>query len=132
MSLVNSGRDFLLGAAMGDEDTLFEEANTYIGVGDGDTDVSASQTDLQGNNTERIPMESGYPKRDPENEGEKNKYRFNIIADEGVADFSWLEWGIFNDKTSGVMLNRVVQDQGTKSGEAIWELEVDVEIVVGS
>lgn len=126
MSLTNAGRDFLAGAAVGAETTLFNTTNARIGVGDGTTTFSATQTDLQGSNKYRKGMDSGYPKRSG------NVLTFKATFSGTEANFAWNEWGVFNAASGGVMLNRVVEYNGTKQSGQTWIFEVELTINIGS
>lgn len=98
----------------------YDAVNAYIGVGDGDTAFSLDQTDLQGANTFRRAMDTGYPQIT----GNVIKFRATFAAAE--ANFAWHEWGVFNASTGGVMLDRVVEDNGTKLSNQEWVLELTI------
>lgn len=126
MGLTNVGRDFLAGAAVGAESTLFNATNARIGVGNGTTVFSVSQTDLQGSSKFRKGMDSGYPKRNG------NVLTFKSTFGPNEANFAWEEWGVFNAATGGVMLNRLVEYNGTKQSGQTWIFEVELTINIGS
>ena len=130
MALTNDGRNFLIGAACGFDDPVFDESNAHIGVGDGTAAFDSGQSDLQGTNTERSGMDSGFPERDPDSEGKDNKMRFRATFDDNMANFDWEEWGLFNSSSGGTMLNRILDEQGTKAEGATWRLTVDLELNV--
>jgi hypothetical protein len=100
-----------------------------LGVGDSSINFDSTQNDLQGTQT-RKGMDSGYPVRDPENDGSQNKLRYRSYFMETECNYQWNEWGLFNSSSGGQMLNREVQNQGSKPSGAIWIFEIDVEIIL--
>ena len=124
MALTNAGVAFLAQAAIGQGDA-FNNANARIGVGNGGTAFNASQTDLTGTETLRKRVDAGYPLVDPP----VVKFRTTFTSSE--ANFAWNEWGIFNAETGGVMLNRVVESNGTKQNNQTWVFEVAITFAVG-
>lgn len=119
MALTNAGLNFMAGAVLG-QGTPFNATNAYIGVGDGQAAFSAGQTDLAGTNKFRKGMDDGMPLLN----APSVTFRSTFGADE--ANFSWHEWGVFNAATGGIMLNRVVESNGTKQGNQTWILEVEI------
>ena len=100
----------------------FNEANSYIGVGNGGGAIDSSHTDLQGASKLRRAMRAGYPTRT------NNVIIYQARFEEADANFEWLEGGIFNAETSGLMMNRFLDNQGTKPNDEIWDYEVTVTI----
>lgn len=125
MALTTAGINFLSQAAIG-QGNAFNNANARLGVGDGNASFAVGQTDLQGSNKLRKPMDIGYPTISPPNVTFKSTFLPN------EANFSWHEWGIFNATTGGVMLNRVVESNGTKQSNQTWVLEVEITFAIGS
>lgn len=125
MALTTAGINFLSQAAIG-QGTVFNNANARIGVGDGTAAFATSQTDLQGTNKFRKVMDTGYPTVAPP------KVTFKSTFAQSEANFAWKEWGIFNAATGGVMLNRVIESNGTKQSNQTWILEVEVTFAIGS
>ncbi|RKD22459.1 hypothetical protein SAMN02745883_00686 [Caminicella sporogenes DSM 14501] len=121
MPLTNAGRDEIAAALIG-EGIPFNNSNAKIGVGDGDTAFAATQTDLTGTNKFRKGMDTGYPIRD----GNTITFRATFGGDE--ANFAWKEWGVFNAASGGVMLNRVVDNNGTKLQGQTWTFTVTITI----
>lgn len=119
MALTTAGINFLSQATIG-QGTPFSAANARLGVGDGAAAFAASQTNLLGTNTFRKVMDTGYPVV----AAPKLTFRSTFAPSE--ANFPWNEWGIFNAATGGVMLNRVVESNGTKRNNQTWVLEVEV------
>lgn len=125
MALTTAGINFLSQAAIG-QGTFFNAANARLGVGNGTTAFAVAQTDLQGSSKLRKVMDSGYPTITPP------KVTFKSTFNQTEANFSWHEWGIFNAATGGVMLNRVVESNGTKQSNQTWVLEVEITFAIGS
>ena len=129
MPALNAASDILAGALIGDGSvTLFNEANAEIGVGDSSATFSSDQTALQADtNFLYKGMGSGYPQRDPANDGSDNLLRFNATFATSEANFDWNEWGV---RAGGVLFNRAVEAIGTKTNTEQWVFEVDIEINV--
>lgn len=119
MHITEAAIAFIAGAISG-TGTVFNNTNSFIGVGDSQAVFSADQVDLQGNLTLRKGMEEGYPIVN----GSTVTYKA-IFADP-EANFAWNEWGIFNAASGGEMLCRVVQANGTKLPNQTWIYEVQV------
>lgn len=105
--------------------TFFNNANTYIGVGNSAAAFSAAQTDLQGASKLRKKVDSGYPVVSAPT------LTFRATFGTSDANFAWNEWGIFNASSGGTMLNRVVESNGTKQSNQTWILEVDITFAIG-
>lgn len=125
MALTNAGRDFMAGATIGAEATLFDNANAHIAVGNGTTAFAATQTDLQGTSKFRKAMDAGYPTRSG------NVLTFKSTYAGAEANFAWEEWGVTNAATGGTLLNRVVEYNGTKQSGQTWIFEVGLTINLG-
>lgn len=99
--------------------TPFNNANSYIGVGDSTTAFSAAHTDLQAaSNKLRKAMDATYPS------GGSNVITFRSTFATGDANFAWQEWGVFNASTAGTMLSRKVESLGTKTSAQTWQFTV--------
>ena len=99
----------------------YNNANTYLGVGDSTTSYANSQTDLQASsNKTRKGMDSGYPSRS----GSVITYRSTFATSD--ANYAWNEVGIFNAASGGQMLTRDVPavSLGTKPNTQSWQLTV--------
>ena len=108
--LVNVGIQLLLDLLIGAGGTVFSNANAYIGIGDSNTAVAASQTDLQAaSNKVRKAMDATYPSR----ASQTMTWRCTFATSEG--NFSIQEAAIFNASSAGVMLNRLLAALGTKT-----------------
>jgi len=124
MALTTAGINFLSQAAVG-QGTPFTNSNARLGVGDGSAAFAAGQTDLQGTNKARKAMDVGFPTVTPP------VVNFRSTFAPGDANFPWNEWGIFNAATGGVMLNRVVESNGTKQSNQTWVLDVQITFTLG-
>jgi hypothetical protein len=119
MALTDAGRNHLVQAGIGASVTFFNNANTYIGVGDSTTAFSASQTDLvAATNKLRKAMDATYPS------GGSNVITFRSTFATTDANFAWQEWGIFNASSGGTMLSRKVESLGTKTSAQTWQFTV--------
>lgn len=118
MSLTNSALTYIAQAIINDSPTFFNNANAYLAVGDGTTVFDVNQTDLQGTNKLRKTMDATYPTRS------NNSVTFKATFDTADANWNWNEWGVFNASTEGVMLNRKVENLGTKTSSATWVFTV--------
>ena len=125
MALTSAGINFLAQAAIG-LGTPFNNANARLGVGSGNNAFAVGQTDLQGSGKYRKAMDVDYPSISGP------VVTFKSTFEPGVANFPWNEWGIFNAASGGVMLNRVVESNGTKQSNQTWILEVAITFEIGS
>lgn len=125
MALTATGVNFLSQAAIG-QGTPFNAINARLGVGNGSIAFATSQNDLQGASKLRKAMDAGYPTVAPPTVTFKSTFVQN------EANFAWNEWGVFNADTGGVMLNRVVESNGTKQANQTWVLEVKITFAIGS
>ena len=119
MAITDAGRNHLVQAGIGAAVTAFNNANSYIGVGDSTTAFAASQTDLQAaTNKFRKAMDATYPS------GGSNVITFRSTFGTSEANFSWQEWGVFNASSAGTMLSRKVESLGTKTSAQSWQFTV--------
>lgn len=125
MALTTAGVNFIAQSVVG-QGTPFNAANARLGVGNGNNTFAPGQTDLQGSSKARGSMDAGYPIVS----GPTLSFKSTFGPD--IANFSWHEWGIFNAANGGVMLNRVVESNGTKQNNQTWILEVDVTFTLGT
>ncbi len=127
MGLTNAGRDFIASAIINNgSPTFFTNANAYIGVGNdsGSDAFAATQTDLMGASKTRNGMVAEYPSI------ADNAITFRSSFATGEANHDWAEWGVFNHTSAGTMLNRVVENLGTKT-QGVWVLTVTLTITLG-
>lgn len=122
MALTDAGRNFMVQSTIAAASTPFNNANSYIGVGNSSTAFSAAHTDLQaaagGSNQQRKAMDATYPS------GGSNVITFRSTFATGEANFAWQEWGVFNASSAGTMLNRKVESLGTKTSAQTWQFTV--------
>lgn len=122
MPLTTAGAELIASVVTGGTETLYTNANAHLGVGDGTTAFSVSQTDLAGTNKTRKPMSSAYPT------AVGAIMTFRSVFDTGDANFAWEEWGIFNGSSAGEMLLREVVNLGTKTSAQSWQLTAIVTV----
>jgi hypothetical protein len=116
MPITDAGRNHLVQAGIGAAVTAFNNANSYIGVGDSTTAFAAGQTDLQAaTNKMRKAMDATYPN------GATNVLTFRSTFATADANWAWQEWGIFNAASGGTMLSRKVESLGTKTNTQTWQ-----------
>ena len=119
MPLTDAGRNFMVQSTIAAAGTPFNNANSYIGVGDSTTAFNVSQTDLAAaSNKLRKAMDATYP------QGGSNVITWRSTFATGDANFAWQEWGVFNASSSGTMLNRKVESLGTKTSAQTWQFTV--------
>lgn len=118
--LLNEGINGMWKLICGGTETAFNNTNARIGVGNGTTAASASQTGLQGASTAFAAMEASFPTY-----GTSQKATFKSSFGTSVANFAWEEWTIDNGSSANVNLNRKVEALGTKSS-GTWTLTVDI------
>lgn len=121
MGLTNAARDAIATAivtgALGV--TTFNNANSYIGVGDSTTAYANTQTDLvAATNKFRKAMDATYPQQ------ATNVLTFRSTFALADANFAWNEWGVFNAAAAGTMLNRKQEALGTKANTQSWQFTV--------
>lgn len=122
MPLTNAGRDLIATAVVGGAFTPFDNANAYIGVGDGSGAFAKTQTDLQGTNKFRQSQDAGFPTQ------ATNTLSYRATYSTAEANFTWNEWGVFNASTAGTMFQRKVESLGTKPNTQTWQFSVDLTI----
>lgn len=119
MPLTDAGRNHLVQAGIGAAVTAFNNANSYIGVGDSTNAFAVGQTDLAAaTNKTRKAMDATYPS------GGANVITFRSTFGTSDANFAWQEWGVFNGSSGGTMLNRKVESLGTKTNTQTWQFTV--------
>ena len=120
--LLNEGIALMWDLFIGGSGTAFDNATSYIGVGDGTTAAVATQTGLQGTNKAYAGMASGYPQRS----GQKMIWR--AVFDGDTANHDWREFTVANSNSdAGVNLNRKVDaTQGTKGVGQTWTLDLEI------
>jgi hypothetical protein len=98
--------------------TAFSNANANLGVGDSNAAPAVGQTDLQAaTNKLRKVMNATFPNA-PVNGLEQ--WQSDFVS--GDANFSWQEFAVFNAAAAGVMMDRAISNQGTKTSGQTWRL----------
>jgi len=121
MGLTNAARDGIATAIVTGTlgVTTFNNANSYIGVGDGVTAYANTQTDLvAATNKFRKAMDATYPQQ------ATNVLTFRSTFALADANYAWNEWGVFNAAAAGTMLNRKQEALGTKASTQSWQFTV--------
>ena len=121
--LTTAGATALLTLLIGGGGSAFNNANSYLGVGDSATAAAVGQTDLQAaTNKLRKAMDSGYP------QVSAATVTWRATFGTSDANWAWQEWGVFNAAAAGTMLNRKVTSLGTKTSAATWQLTVSAAV----
>lgn len=122
--LLNEGITSLLTLLIGGSETPFNNGNAHIGVGDGTTAASASQTGLVGTNKTYAPMDSTYPQVS----GNVVTFRSTFGPDKG--NHAWREFTVANGLSdSAKNLNRKVETAlRTKASPDTWVIQLQVTI----
>jgi len=107
MTLTNVGKEVIAHAITGDIGSgktynAFDVTHAFLGVGDGVTAFSATQTNLQGTNKLRKLVDAAPT---------FSTATINFVATftTAEANYAWQEDGIFNAVTAGEMLTRNLQ-----------------------
>jgi hypothetical protein len=120
--LLNEGINLVWTLICGGSGTPFNNANAYIGVGDGTTAESATQTGLQGTNKAYKVMDAGYPTFGT---GQQARWQSTFTGTE--ANFSWQEITVANGSSdTATNLNRKVQNLGTKASGTTWIAQLTI------
>ena len=113
MTLTNVGKEVIAHAITGDIGSgktynAFDVTHAFLGVGDGVTAFSATQTNLQGTNKLRKVVDEAPT---------FSTVTINFVATftTAEANYAWQEDGIFNAVTAGEMLTRNVAYLITKT-----------------
>ena len=102
--------------------TKWDNANTYLGVGDSTTAEAATQTGLQAATNKTFkPMDTSYPARI----NQTVEWRATFGGSE--ANFAWEEYTVVNASTDlGKNLNRKTASKGTKISGETWTLSLQI------
>lgn len=126
MGMTNAYRDHLAQVTIGEAVTAFDNANATIGSGDSTTAFAATQTDLQAaTNKLRKAMDATYPQRS----ANVLTFRSTFLTTE--ANWAWQEWGVFNAAAAGTMMQRKVENLGTKTSAQSWQLTATITVNAG-
>lgn len=120
--LLNEGITALLNLLTGAAETAFNNAGSFIGVGDSATAAVASQTGLQAaTNKAYVAMEAGYPQISGQT------VTFRAVFDGVTANFAWNEFTVASGNSDAAdNLNRKVDVQGTKASGQVWTVDVAI------
>lgn len=123
-----------LSASSGLKNTKFNNGNAAILVGDTNTAAASSQTDLLASSgaTHRWcqGMDATFPTHTTgTGTSTASKMLFKATVTSGNGNFAWQEWGIGNKVSQakaypGRLLNRKVQNLGTKTSLGVWALTI--------
>ena len=119
--LLNEGIADMWDLIIGVGGTTWTNAAAMLGVGNSATAAAATDTGLIGASKFWQGMESTFPSRAAQT------VTFRGAFATGDANFAWEEYAISNltDDTSGICMNRKVQNLGTKVS-GTWTLDLDV------
>lgn len=122
--LLNEGITSLLTLLIGGSETPFNNSNAYIGVGNGTTAASATQTGLLGTNKSYAPMDSTYP------QVSNNVVTFRSTFGPDDGNHEWREFTVANGLSdSAKNLNRKVESVlRTKASPDTWVIQLQVTI----
>ena len=120
--LLNEGIGALLLLLSGGVATAFNNANSYLGVGDSAIAAGATQTALQAAiNKVYVAMAATYPQISAQT------ITWRSIFDGNTANFAWNEMTVANGNSdTAVNLNRKVSVQGTKTTGQTWTLDLAI------
>lgn len=112
--VVDVGETIALKLLVGASATAFNNANAYIGTGDSSTAFAETQDDLQAvTNVLFKGMNAGYPTTPA-----SGSVQFQSDFTNAEGNYAWAEFGTANGSNppgTGTLLNRKVQNFGTKS-----------------
>ena len=119
---LNEGITRVLNLIIGGGGTAFNNANSYLGVGDSSTAAAAAQTGLQAaTNKLYKAMEATYPQIADQT------VTFRSVFGSSEGNFAWEEFTVANGNSdASENLNRKVSSQGTKSSGQIWTLDLQI------
>lgn len=131
---LNNGTEFLWRRAtgVGSLDQLFDNTHARIGVGSSSTAAARTDTDLLGASKTYDVMEAGFPTITAGDASGGAKSTYKTVFGSTEANHDHKEW-VVDNKASGTpgtkVLNRKVQDFGTKASGSTWtytfELRID-------
>lgn len=124
MALVNAFRDFMALAATGGAVTAFNTANAHICVGNGTAAFAATQTDLQGASKARKAMDATYP------QVAGGVMTFRSTFGTADANFAWEELAVANASAAGTIMNREVENNGTKATSETKQVTYTITLAV--
>ena len=121
--LLNEGITTLLNLLTGSTSTVetpFNNANSYLAVGNSSAAAAAGQTDLQGTNKYKV-MTATYPQI------ASQTVTFRATFGSTEANFNWREFSVANGASGAAKnLNRKVSLQGQKVSGQSWVLDLGI------
>ena len=120
--LLNEGITALQNLLIGAAETAFNNANSYLGVGDSSTAASAGQTGLQASTNKLYKaMETSYPTISSQTT------TWRSVFGSSEANFAWNEFTVASGNSDAAdNLNRKVSAEGTKASGQVWTLDLAV------
>ncbi len=119
--LLTAGSTLVLNRMISDSTTKIDGTTGRMCVGDGTAAVSAGQTDLQGTNKLRKVFDAV-----PTVSGNTLQAVCTFLTTE--ANFHWQETGLANSASGATLVDRFLQDYGTKTSALQWILTVTITI----
>ena len=123
--LLNEGIQAILELIAGiSTPTKWDSGNARIGVGDNSTAANVTQTGLQApTNKAWNTMQATYPSRS------NTTATWQASFDANTANFGWQEFTIVNAANdTGNNINRVANNQGTKTTGQVWTISVAITV----
>ncbi len=122
--LLNEGISSLLTLLIGGSETPFNNANTYVGVGDGATEATPNQTGLMGENKSYASMDATFP------QVSGNTVTFRATFGPTSGNHAWREFTVSNGNSDTAKnLNRKVETaQRVKVEPDTWVIQLQVTI----
>lgn len=111
--------------------TYFNNAQAAIGVGDSTTAAAATQNNLSAaSNKLRKGMNAGFPTHTDGVVIGSKTIQWQATFSTAEANYAWQECAVFNSTTDGTgrMLNRKVENLGTKTSASSWQVTVSIDI----
>jgi hypothetical protein len=106
---------------------LFDATHAFLGVGESNAGFDAAHTDLQGVTLVWVGMDPAFPTY-----GTSQKAVWQATFGALVANQVWAEFAVANaadgGATTGVILNRKVSAQGTKTAGQVWQLKLEISL----
>jgi hypothetical protein len=120
--LLNEGIAALQNLLIGAAETAFNNANSYLGVGDSNTGELATQTGLQApTNKLYKAMEATYPTIAAQ------KTTWRSVFGSADANWAWNEFTVASGNSDAAdNLDRKVSAQGTKTAGQTWTLDLEI------
>lgn len=120
--LLNEGISSLLTLLIGGSETPFNNANAYVGVGDGTTEAAPNQTGLLGENKSYAQMDATYP------QVSGNAVTFRATFGPTSGNHAWREFTVSNGNSyTAKNLNRKVETaQRFKVEPDTWVIQLQV------